>query len=43
MLAETETNPAIYVLDAPTGYVRARVTNSRGDVAWTQPFFVTAR
>jgi len=43
MLAETETNPAIYVLDAPTGYVRARVTNSRGDVAWTQPFFVTSR
>ena len=43
VLDETEANPAVFVLDAATGYVRARVTNSRGDVAWTQPIFVTGR
>lgn len=43
ILGETEANPAVFVLDGETGYVRARVTSSRGDVAWTQPVFVTGR
>jgi hypothetical protein len=43
VLGETETNPAVFVLKETTGYVRARVTNSRGDFAWTQPMFVVPR
>lgn len=43
ILATTEANPAEYTLVGDPGYVRARVTNSRGDVAWTQPVFVTDR
>lgn len=43
VLAETQENPAVYVLEAETMYVRARITNSRGDVAWTQPIFVLTR
>jgi hypothetical protein len=33
---------AIYELDGPVQYVRARVTDSRGAVAWTQPVFVVS-
>ena len=45
ILAESVQTPAVYELpsDAATTYVRARVANSRGDVAWTQPVFVSHR
>jgi hypothetical protein len=45
ILAESVQNPAAYVLrsDDGTEYVRARVRNSRGDVAWTQPVFLSVR
>jgi hypothetical protein len=43
ILAETSTNPAVYHLERDVGYVRARVRNSRGDLAWTQPVFVQER
>lgn len=33
-------NPAVFELAEDVGYVRAKVVNSRGDVAWTQPVFV---
>jgi hypothetical protein len=31
---------AVYELDGPTQYVRARVMDSNGEFAWTQPVFV---
>jgi hypothetical protein len=31
---------AVYELDGPTQYVRARVMDSNGELAWTQPVFV---
>ncbi|UCF19288.1 MAG: PHP domain-containing protein [Gemmatimonadota bacterium] len=34
---------AVYELDGPVQYVRARVTDSRGAVAWTQPVFVISK
>lgn len=40
MLAESVDNPAVFELTEDVGYVRAEVTNSRGDVAWVQPVFV---
>jgi hypothetical protein len=43
VLLETEANPATYDLSADPGYVRARIRNSRGDIAWTQPIFTTSR
>jgi hypothetical protein len=42
-LARTGANPAVYELRDNVGYVRARVTNSGGAHAWTQPAFVTPR
>jgi predicted metal-dependent phosphoesterase TrpH len=41
VLAETDSNPAIYTLVGGEQYVRARVTDSGGAVAWVQPVFVT--
>ena len=41
VLKETGGNPAIFELDGPTDYVRARVRDSGGWFAWTQPVFVT--
>jgi hypothetical protein len=50
VLHETGDNPAVFELgmaqgslgaDTQTPYVRARVRNSRGDLAWTQPVFVS--
>lgn len=41
VLATTGDNPAIYVPDGSEGYVRARVTDSMGYHAWTQPVFLT--
>jgi hypothetical protein len=43
ILHETTTNPARYELSGDPGYVRARVRNSRGDLAWTQPVFTAPR
>ena len=39
-LATSVENPAVFELTEDVGYVRAKVVNSRGDVAWTQPIFV---
>lgn len=42
VLEESEENPAIYRLGGGEGsYVRAEVRDSRGDMAWIQPLFVT--
>lgn len=38
-LAISEENPAIFELGAPVRYVRAKVTDSAGAVAWVQPVF----
>ncbi|MGH7476447.1 MAG: CehA/McbA family metallohydrolase [Longimicrobiales bacterium] len=43
VLERTGANPAVYVLraaDGLDGYVRARVTDSGGAVAWVQPVFI---
>lgn len=40
VLKTTGGNPAVFELDGPTSYVRARVTSSRGETAWVQPVFV---
>ena len=39
-LARTGDNPAVYELADDVGYVRARVTDSMGYHAWTQPVFL---
>ena len=39
-LARSTDNPAVYELIEDVGYVRARVTDSMGWRAWTQPVFV---
>lgn len=39
-LAETGTNPAVYQITGNEGYVRARIVESNGKMAWTQPVFV---
>jgi len=41
VLATTPDNPAVYRLTEDVGYVRARVTDSMGYDAWTQPVFVS--
>jgi predicted metal-dependent phosphoesterase TrpH len=40
VLARTGANPAVYTLRGDELYVRARVTDSGGAVAWIQPVFV---
>lgn len=40
LLKKTGNNPATYHVGGNETYVRARVTNSRGEVAWLQPVFV---
>jgi hypothetical protein len=42
VLAVSSENPAEYRLVGNEGYVRARVEDSGGRRAWTQPVFVTA-
>jgi len=42
VLGESNENPAVYDLTEDVGYVRAKITDSMGYVAWTQPVFVTA-
>lgn len=39
-LGQSIENPAVYQLREDVGYVRAKVTDSMGYVAWTQPVFV---
>jgi len=43
LLAETAANPAVYELETDVGYVRAKVIDSMGWSAWTQPVFVAKR
>lgn len=43
VLRRTGTNPAVYSLSGTETYVRARVTDSGGFIAWVQPAFVEAR
>jgi hypothetical protein len=40
VLQETLTSPATYRFRGNEGYVRARVLESNGDMAWTQPHFI---
>jgi hypothetical protein len=40
VLGESEDNPAVFELTRDVGYVRAKVTDSGGSAAWTQPAFV---
>lgn len=43
VLSETAANPAVYIIKGDEGYVRAKVYESNGTYAWTQPFFAEAR
>lgn len=43
VLGTSTANPARYDLSGDPGYVRARVEDSRGEVAWTQPIFTEVR
>jgi hypothetical protein len=43
MLAETGANPAVYQIIGNEGYVRARVVESNGKMAWTQAHFIPAK
>jgi hypothetical protein len=40
VLSEVTTNPAVYSVQGNEGYVRAKVIESNGQFAWTQPQFV---
>jgi len=40
LLQENTSNPATYIVKGDEGYVRARITDSNGKMAWTQPVFV---
>ena len=40
LLQESAANPAIYDVKGVEGYVRGRVTDSNGKMAWTQPVFL---
>jgi hypothetical protein len=41
VLQDGTDTPAVYVIKGTEGYVRARVCDSNGKTAWTQPFFVS--
>jgi hypothetical protein len=43
VLQDGTATPAIYVIKGNEGYVRARVSDSNGNMAWTQPVFVPQR
>jgi hypothetical protein len=43
MLQDSTTNPAVYSIQGNEGYVRARITDSNGNRAWTQPVFSSPR
>ena len=40
VLSVSSENPAVYTLQGRERYVRAKVTDSRGDAAWVQPVFM---
>jgi hypothetical protein len=40
VLQDGTTNPAVYLIKGNEGYVRARITDSYGSMAWTQPVAV---
>jgi hypothetical protein len=40
ILARSDANPAVFTLSTPEAYVRARIQDSGGAVAWVQPVFV---
>ncbi len=40
ILGESIDDPAVYELTRDVGYVRAKVIDSMGYAAWTQPVFV---
>ena len=42
-LKEAVSSPAYYDITGSEGYVRARILDSNGQTAWTQPVFVTPR
>lgn len=41
ILKETYENPAAYKFTGNEGYVRAKIYESNGKLAWTQPFFIS--
>lgn len=43
VLQESASNPAVYAIGGSEGYVRAKVIDSNGRAAWTQPLFTGAR
>jgi hypothetical protein len=43
VLEEAATSPASYDISGREGYVRARILDSNGQMAWTQPLFVPSR
>jgi hypothetical protein len=43
VLQDTTGNSATYAIKANEGYIRARITDSNGKMAWTQPVFVGER
>jgi hypothetical protein len=43
ILKEAVSSPAQYDITGSEGYVRARILDSNGQMAWTQPVFVPAR
>ena len=43
VLQDDTATPAIYVIRGNEGYVRARICDSNGNMAWTQPVFVPQR
>jgi hypothetical protein len=43
ILLETFENPAIYTFTGSERYVRAKIFESNGKLAWTQPVFVSAK
>jgi hypothetical protein len=40
VLQDSTANPAVYSIKGDESYVRARITDSNGKMAWTQPVFV---
>lgn len=40
VLSETFANPAVYKIEGNEGYIRAKVYESNGKLAWTQPVFI---
>lgn len=43
VLKTATSNPATYTIRGNEGYVRAKVIESNGKMAWTQPFFVKSK